>query len=110
MKTIFPDPIRSLPRADIPLEGLTAFLSQSDTHQTLFMEFEKTVELSEHEHADQMGFVLEGKIDLVIDGHKKTYTKGERYHIPAGVRHSATIHAGYADITLFMEPDRYTTR
>ena len=72
------------------------------------MQFEKTVELPEHEHADQIGFVLEGRIDLVISGEKRTYTKGDRYHIPAGIRHSGTIYAGYADITVFMQPDRYS--
>jgi quercetin dioxygenase-like cupin family protein len=107
VNNIFPEPITAFPVADIPLEGLTAYLSQADTHQTLYMQFEKTVELPEHEHADQIGFVLEGKIELKIDGIQKTYTKGDRYHIPDGIKHSAKIHAGYADITIFMQPDRY---
>ena len=55
---MFPDIITQLPQADIPIEGLTAYLSQSDTHQTLYMQFEQTVELPEHEHADQIGFIL----------------------------------------------------
>lgn len=107
MKDVFPEPIKQFPKADIPLEGLTVYLSQADTHQTLYMQFEKTVELPEHEHADQIGFILEGRIELVIGGEKKTYSNGDRYHIPAGVRHSAKIYAGYADITVFMQPDRY---
>jgi hypothetical protein len=41
MSEIFPEPIRNLPEADIPLEGIKAYLSQSDTHQILFMEFKK---------------------------------------------------------------------
>jgi len=110
MKEIFPEPIRSLPLADIPIEGLTAYLSQSDTHQTLYMYFEKSVELPEHEHEDQMGFVLEGSIDLIIAGEKTTLAKGDRYHIPQGIKHSAVIHAGYADITVFMQSDRYKTQ
>ena len=107
MKNIFPKPVNTFPKANIPLEGLTAYLSQADTHQTLYMQFENTVELPEHEHADQVGFVLEGKIELTVDGRKKTYTKGDRYHIPEGIIHSAKVHAGYADITIFMQPDRY---
>ena len=62
MNKIFSEPIRNLPKADIPLDGLTAYLSQSDNHQILFMEFEKDVDLPEHSHADQIGIVLEGKI------------------------------------------------
>ena len=107
MKNIFPDPIRQLPLADIPIEGLTAYLSQSVTHQTLYMYFEKDTQLPEHSHADQIGFILEGRIDLIIDGEKFEFSKGDRYHIPSGVAHSAKIYAGYADITVFMEPDRY---
>ena len=63
MDQVFPEPIRNLPEADIPLDGLTAYLSQLDSHQILFMEFEKDVDLPEHSHADQVGIVLEGKIE-----------------------------------------------
>ncbi len=110
MSAIFPEPIQSLPEADIPLEGIKAYLSQAKTHQIVFMEFEKDVELPEHSHAAQIGFVLEGKIELTIDGQKKTYFKGDRYYIPEGVFHSGIIYAGYADITFFNEPDRYSRK
>jgi quercetin dioxygenase-like cupin family protein len=107
MSEVFPDPIKSLPEADIPLEGIKAYLSQSDTHQIIFMEFTKDVDLPEHSHAAQIGIVLEGKIALTIGGKKETYTKGDRYYIPEGVLHSGKIYSGYADITFFDEPDRY---
>ncbi len=110
MSEVFPEPIRNLPEADIPIEGIKAYLSQSYTHQIIFMEFEKDVELPEHSHAAQIGIVLEGQIDLTIDGKKKTYTKGDRYYIPEGVLHSGKIYAGYADITFFDEPDRYSMK
>lgn len=89
MKDVFPEPIRNLPQADIPIKGLKAFLSQSDSHQILFMQFDKDVELPEHSHAAQVGIVLEGKIDLVIEGKGQTYSKGDCYHIAAGEKHSA---------------------
>jgi quercetin dioxygenase-like cupin family protein len=110
MSEVFPDPIKNLPEADIPLEGIKAYLSQSDTHQIIFMEFAKDVDLPEHSHAAQIGIVLEGKIDLTIDGKKETYTKGDRYYIPEGVLHSGKIYSGYADITFFDEPDRYSRK
>ncbi len=110
MKSIFPDPIKNLPRADIPMEGLSAYLSQAKNHQIIFMEFEDGIELPKHAHAAQVGIVLEGKIDLIIAGVKRTYQKGDRYYIPAGVIHSARIYAGYADITFFDEPDRYQAK
>ncbi len=110
MIQIFPEPIRNLPEADIPLDGITAYLSQSDTHQILFMQFEEDVELPEHSHAAQMGIVLEGKIDLVIGGEKLCFTKGDRYFIPEGVKHSGKIYAGYADMTFFNEQNRYSKK
>ena len=110
MDQVSPDTIRNLPEADIPLNGLTAYLSQSDNHQILFMELEKDVDLPEHSHADQVGIVLEGKIELVIDGVQLCFTKGNRYHIPEGVRHSGKIYAGYSDITFFNEPNRYSIK
>ena len=110
MSEIFPEPITKLPLADIPLVGLKAHLSQSDNHQILFMQFEESVDLPEHSHEAQVGFVLEGKIDFIMDGEEFTFTKGDRYYIPAGVKHSARIFAGYADITFFNEPGRYSAK
>lgn len=110
MKEVFPQPIRNLQEADIPIPGSKAYLSQAQGHQILFMEFEDEADLPEHAHEAQVGFVLEGRIDLVIAGEAKSYTKGDRFYIPAGVRHSGKIHAGYADITFFDEPSRYSAR
>lgn len=107
MDSIFPKPILDLKEADIPFEGAKAYLSQSDNHQILFMEFDKDINLPEHSHESQWAVVLEGKIELVIDGVNKVYTKGDRYYIPGGVKHSGRIYAGYADITYFNESGRY---
>ncbi len=54
MKGVFPEPIQNLPQADIPIEGVVAFLSQADSHQILFMEFSEHVDLPEHAHAAQV--------------------------------------------------------
>ncbi|MTI49337.1 MAG: cupin domain-containing protein [Firmicutes bacterium] len=104
---VFPKPIKNLPKADIGLDGLEAYLSQGENHQLLFMKFDKDVELEEHSHEAQWGVVLEGKIQLIIDGIGKTYFKGDRYFIPKGINHSGKIFAGYSDITFFNEKDRY---
>ena len=50
MKQVFPEPIRRLPEADIPLAGITAYLSQAETHQILFMQFDEDVDLPVHAH------------------------------------------------------------
>jgi quercetin dioxygenase-like cupin family protein len=110
MGEIFPEAIRNLPEADIPLAGVTAYLSQAKDHQIIFMQFSQDVDLPEHAHAAQVGFVLEGEIDLIIDGKAHTFARGDRYNIPAGVKHSGRIHAGYADITFFDEANRYRAK
>jgi len=104
---IFPEPITGLPQADIPFSGVTAYLSQADTHQIIFMRFSEDVELPEHAHESQWGIVLEGKIELIVNGVRKRFTKGDRYFIPRDVKHSGKIYAGYADVTFFNQPDRY---
>ena len=91
MSEMFPEPIRSLPEAEIPSSGIKAYLSQADNHQILFMEFDEDVEVPEHSHEAQWGVVLAGKIDLTIDGFERTYTKGDSVFIPAGVKHSAKV-------------------
>jgi quercetin dioxygenase-like cupin family protein len=104
---VFPEPVTGLPRADVPLEGVTAYLSQGTGHQIVFMEFDRDVEVSAHSHGAQWGIVLEGTIDLTIGGVRRRYVRGDRYFIPAGVEHSAVIYAGYADATFFADPDRH---
>jgi quercetin dioxygenase-like cupin family protein len=110
MSNIFPQPIKDLPEANIPIAGVKAYLSQSKTHQIIFMEFENDIDLPEHSHAAQVGFVLEGKIEMIINGEKKVFVKGQRYYIPNMIPHSSKIHAGYADISFFNEPKRYSKK
>lgn len=105
--SIFPEIISKLPKADIQINGLDAYLSQSENHQILFMEFKEDAILPEHSHKAQYGIVLEGQIEITIDGKTQKYTKGDRYFIPDGINHAVKIYSGYADITFFNQKDRY---
>ena len=107
MKYVFPEPIQKLPEADIPLKGVKAFLSQGKSHQIIFMEFENDVDLPEHSHESQWEIVVEGKVDLVVEGHEKIYKKGERFFIPKGAKHSAKVYSGYSSIAYFNQKERY---
>lgn len=107
LSKIFPSAITNLPEADIPIDGLIAYLSQADNHQVVFMEFSKDAIVAEHSHDSQWAVVLSGRIDLVIDGKEHTLGKGDQYFIPKGIKHSAKIYAGYADVTFFNQKDRY---
>ena len=50
MDHLFLEPMPSLPKADIPLDGVRAYLSQSGQHQLVFVPFENDVDLPEHSH------------------------------------------------------------
>lgn len=106
----FPNIITDLPQAEIPIEGLKAYLVQGSGQQVVFMTFENNVEVSEHAHEAQWGVVLEGEIEMAISDKKQIFKKGEMYFIPKDVRHSAKISAGYKDITLFNQRDRYQAK
>ncbi|MCD7936383.1 MAG: cupin domain-containing protein [Tannerellaceae bacterium] len=110
MSNTFPDPILNLPLADIPMEGLSAYLAQGTNNQILFMEFENDTQLAEHSHEAQWSIVLEGRNELIIERQKHIFIKGDRYYIPKGARHSGTIYAGYTDITFFAQSDRYKAK
>ena len=107
LSEIFPEPILKLPKADIPIDGLVAYIVQGVDHQILFMEFGEDVEIPEHSHESQWGIILKGKIDLTINGVLHTFQRGDTYSIPKDVKHSAKIFAGYSDITFFDQKDRY---
>jgi quercetin dioxygenase-like cupin family protein len=110
MAEVFPESVRNLPQADIPLPGLHAWLLQGENHQVLFMQFDEDAEIPTHTHESQWSTVLQGRIDLVAQGGARTYRQGDTYVVPRGVPHSARIHAGYADITVFDEKSRYKVK
>ena len=50
-----------------------------------------------HTHpGDEISYVLEGAVDLVIDGVSKTYKAGEAFHVNAGKVHDAKAVGGTA--------------
>jgi quercetin dioxygenase-like cupin family protein len=110
MPDTFPEPITSLTEADIPLRGVRAYLSQADNHQIVFMEFAEDTLVPEHSHGSQWEIVLEGRVELSVDGVKRIYSKGDRFFIPEGVKHSAYVFAGYAAFAFFDQADRYRAK
>jgi hypothetical protein len=53
MSNLFPEPIISLPEADMPFPNYKAYLSQGDNHQIIFMQFNEDIDLPEHSHESQ---------------------------------------------------------
>lgn len=110
MKSFFPLPITRLPRADVPLKGMTGFLSQGKSHQVVFSEYTRNANIPEHSHSTQWGVVLKGKIRFIVKGKSRTFTRGEVFFIPGGARHSSQVIAPYADVQFFAEKSRFKAR
>ena len=104
-----PEIITRLPEAELPFPSTTVKTSvlQSDQGQLVFFQILKDVELPAHSHKGQWGTVLEGQVELTIDGETRGHGPGSSYYIPAGVVHSARVPAGTKIIDFFEEPDRY---
>ena len=109
-KKPFPEIITSLPEADMPFEGIEAYLLQGEKQKVIFMSFDEDVEVPEHAHEEQWAVVLEGEIEVTIGGKTEVCRRGDTYYIPKDVVHSARVKKGYKDITFFNQRDRYKVK
>ncbi len=106
----FPALIKGLPEADITFKGITGWLSQGPDHQIVFMDIAPIGEVPDHSHGEQWGVVLEGEMDLKIDGVTKTYRKGDSYYIGDGIVHGAAFRKRTFVMDMFRQVDRYKAK
>ena len=106
------DFIKALPAADIPIPPtrLTTHAMQSPQGLVIFFTAHEDIELPPHSHKGQWGVLLEGKLELTIEGQTRTIGPGEHYDIPSGAVHSARLAAGSTAMDVFEEPDRYALK
>ena len=74
------------------------------------MHFSQDAAVPPHTHDAQWAIVLEGRIDLTVEGKRQVYNKGDRFYILPGETHSAKIYAGYASMEFFADNDRYKVK
>jgi quercetin dioxygenase-like cupin family protein len=105
----FPEIITRLPEAALPFPSsvIKTSVIQSENGQLVFFDVFEDVEIPPHSHKAQWGTVLEGHMELTIDGKTQTYRPGNQYFIPSGVVHSVKIPAGTKIIDYFDEKERY---
>ena len=107
----FPDVITDLPEADVPFKGVRAWILQGDRHQLVFFEFEPSAQVPEHSHDyPQWGMVIEGKMELTVDGKARICEKGDEYVIPAKAKHHVRFLSKVRVMDFFSEKTRYRAK
>ncbi|MBC8383964.1 MAG: cupin domain-containing protein [Candidatus Cloacimonetes bacterium] len=104
---LYPEMISKLPEIEIPIKGITGWLLENSTTQTVFFEIDTKEDLPSHAHCAQWGIMVDGVMELTIGGKPEIFTKGSHYYIPEGVIHSAKFLTKVYVIDVFDSPDRY---
>ncbi len=87
----FPDVITNLPEAEVTCQGSKAWILQAESMQMVFFEFQEGGRVTDHDHSySQWGMVIDGTMELTVNGKPKMFRKGEEYLVPAGAIHSAS--------------------
>ena len=104
----YPDVIKALQEADMPFQGVKAWIVQAPKHQLIFFEFEPTAVVPEHSHPyPQWGILIQGGMQLTVNDATRTIDEGQEYLIPAGAKHKATFQTTTRVMDLFAEKTRY---
>lgn len=104
----YPEVITSLPEADIQFKSVKGWIMQADQSQLVFFEFEAGASVPEHNHDyPQWGIVVEGRMELIINGKSRKCEKGTEYVIPAGAKHKARFFENTRVMDFFSEKARY---
>ena len=107
----YPEVIVRLPLADINIKGIRAWLLQGEKHQLVFFEMEQSAQVPEHFHSyDQWGIMIEGKMELTVNGKPRIIEKGDEYVIPSQAKHSAKFLTKSRVMDFFSEKNRYTAK
>jgi quercetin dioxygenase-like cupin family protein len=106
-KILYPPMIEKLPEIDLPVPGVRGRLLQAAEMQAVFFSVEATGEIPPHAHQAQWGVVLEGEMELTVDGITRRCGRGDSYFIPAGAVHAVRILSPLKALDVFDEPNRY---
>ncbi len=72
------------------LPGVTIRPAWGEKIMVVYLALEPNALVPDHTHPhEQMGYVLEGSVEMTIGGEKKVAKKGEGYLIPSNVKHRA---------------------
>ncbi len=106
----YPDFIKALPQADLPMAGVNGYILGAPQAQAVFFEIPAGTAIPDHSHGDQWGVVLAGEVDLTIEGQTRRCTVGDSYFVPAGKVHSARVLTDARILEVFADADRWKPR
>jgi quercetin dioxygenase-like cupin family protein len=70
--------------------GITGYYAHGTNMSFGYVELVQGAFIPEHNHInEQITFIIEGQLDMLIDGKPCTLTSGMYYVIPSNVKHSA---------------------
>lgn len=71
-----------------PVDGISMQALMGEKMMANWVWLEPNTEMPEHDHPhEQIGVVLEGALELTMDGDGRNVTPGMAYIVPGGVRH-----------------------
>ena len=107
----YPEVITLLPEADINIGGIRAWILQGEKHQLAFFEMEQSAQVPEHFHDyAQWGIMIEGRMELTINGKARICEKGDEYVVPSQAKHYAKFLTKCRVMDFFSEKSRYSTK
>ena len=81
--------IKSIPSKEI-VPGITGYYAHGDKHTLGYVELKKGSVVPEHHHPhEQITYILEGQLNMVIGGQPCLLTQGMYHIIPSDTPHSA---------------------
>ena len=73
----------------------------------VFFHLEPGAQIPEHSHPhEQMGTVLKGSIELIIDEEKRIVNEGNAYHVRSNVTHSGRCLGAVSEVLEVFSPPR----
>jgi quercetin dioxygenase-like cupin family protein len=103
----YPDFIRNLPEADLPLPQAKGFLLGAPQAQAVFFEMPAGTQVPLHSHGDQWGTLISGRLSFTIGGQSHDFTSGDSYFVPSGVEHGGKAEEDCLVLEVFADADRW---
>ena len=83
------DPIKNIKPKDLA-PGITGYYAHGDSMTFGYVELKKGSSVPLHQHIqEQITYILEGELDMIIDGQQCLLTAGMYHVIPSNIFHSA---------------------